>query len=43
VRKFFAVTDAATYAGAPADTKELLALEPELHQVLEQLDARLCV
>jgi hypothetical protein len=43
VRKFFAVTDAATYAAAPSDTKELLALEPELHQILEQLDARLVV
>ncbi|HYG35409.1 MAG TPA: BatD family protein, partial [Clostridia bacterium] len=41
IRRFFAVTDAARYSTATAATAELLALEPELKRVLDQLEERL--
>jgi hypothetical protein len=41
VRRFFTVTDAARFATAGADAAELLALEPELDRVLQQLEERL--
>jgi hypothetical protein len=41
VRRFFRVTDEARFATVPDHTTELLALEPELERVLEQLEARL--
>lgn len=41
VRRFFQVTDQAHFAGASVDTSGLLALEPELEKVLEQLESRL--
>jgi hypothetical protein len=42
VRRFFSVTDANRFAGKPTDSKELLVLAPELDQVLQALEARLC-
>jgi len=41
VRRFFAVTDASRFATAGGDAAELLALEPELERVLQQLEERL--
>ena len=41
VRQFFTVTDAARFATAGGDAAELLALEPELERVLQQLEERL--
>jgi hypothetical protein len=41
VRRFFAVTDAAQFATAKADAKNLLGLKPELESVLEKLEERL--
>jgi hypothetical protein len=41
VRRFFNVSDASRFATAPTDTAGLLALQPELEDVLNQLEARL--
>jgi hypothetical protein len=41
VRRFFAVTDAARFGPAPTEAVELLALQPELEEVLDQLEKRL--
>ncbi len=41
VRRFFDVADASRFDTAPADATELLALQPELDRVLQQLEARL--
>jgi len=41
VRRFFAVTDANAFSTAGARADELLALQPEIERVLEQLEARL--
>jgi hypothetical protein len=41
VRRFFTVNDAAHFAGKSTDTSGLLALQPELEKVLEQLESRL--
>ena len=41
VRRIFNVTDAARFATSGADAAELLALEPELDRVLQELDGRL--
>jgi hypothetical protein len=41
VRRFFTVTDASRFAGTTADTTELLALQPQLEQVLARLEAKL--
>ena len=41
VRRFFAVTDASRFAAAPSDATELLRFQPELEQVLAELEARL--
>ncbi|HQL76766.1 MAG TPA: hypothetical protein PLU91_01075 [Verrucomicrobiota bacterium] len=41
VRRFFAVTDSALFGPTAANAAELLPLQPELEQVLEQLEARL--
>lgn len=41
VRRFFTVSDAAHFAGTTTDTSGLLALEPELEKVLQQLESRL--
>ena len=40
-RRFFVVTDAARFGPAGADAKELLALQPSLERVLQQLERRL--
>jgi hypothetical protein len=41
VRRFFAVSDASRFAATSTDTSGLLALQPELEKVLEQLEAKL--
>jgi hypothetical protein len=41
VRRFFEVTDATRFAIAASDASGLLALEPELEQLLERLEAKL--
>jgi len=41
VRRFFTVNDASRFAGKSSDTLGLLALQPELEKVLEQLESRL--
>ena len=41
VRRIFNVTDAARFATSGGDAAELLALEPELERVLQELDGRL--
>jgi hypothetical protein len=41
VRRFFKVTDASRFAATTVDTAGLLALHPELEQVLQQLESRL--
>ena len=41
VRRFFAVTDASRFAAAGGDAAELLALEPDLEHLLQQLEERL--
>jgi len=41
VRRFFAVSDAAHFAASTTDTSGLLALQPDLEKVLEQLESRL--
>ncbi len=41
VRQFFTVTDASRFATTGGDAAELLALEPELERVLQQLEERL--
>ncbi len=41
VRRFFAVFDAERFATASGGTDELLALQPDLERVLEQLEERL--
>jgi hypothetical protein len=41
VRRFFSSTDASRYASAPADTAQLLSLEPQVESLLENLEARL--
>jgi len=41
VRRFFALTDASRFATGQADATELLGLQPELEQVLLQLEDRL--
>ncbi len=41
VRRFFGVMDASRFAATAADARELLTLQPDLDQVLEQLEARL--
>ena len=41
VRRIFAVADAARFDTYPADTRELLALQPELERVLEELEAKI--
>ena len=41
VRRFFSTTDASRFAGTSTDSTDLLSLQPELEQVLEQLEARL--
>ena len=41
VRRFFSVTDASLFATGSTDATELLALQPELDQVLGQLESRL--
>jgi hypothetical protein len=42
VRRFFAESDAASFAAKPTDTHLLLAMRPELEGVLDELEARLC-
>ena len=41
VRRFFTITDATRFATSGADAAALLALEPELERVLQQLDQKL--
>ena len=41
VRRFFTVTDASLFATTGGDAAALLALEPELEHVLQQLEERL--
>jgi hypothetical protein len=41
VRRFFTVTDAMRFATPVGDPAQLLALQPELEQVLKELEARL--
>ena len=41
VRRIFLATDASRFSLAPADGGELLALRPQVEQVLETLEARL--
>ncbi len=41
VRRFFALTDAARFGPAVVDTRQLMALRPELEQVLQRLEERL--
>jgi hypothetical protein len=41
VRRFFTVNDAAHFAATTTDTSGLLALQPELEKVLQQLESRL--
>ena len=41
VRRFFTITDATRFTASSADPNELLALQPELDQVLQQLEAKL--
>jgi len=41
VRRFFAVTDAARFGTAAPATTDLLALKPELEQVLQELEQKL--
>ena len=41
VRRFFTVTDASRFATTGANATELLALEPELNRVLQQLEEKL--
>jgi hypothetical protein len=41
VRRFFTITDATRFTASKSDPTELLALQPELDQVLQQLEARL--
>ena len=41
-RRFFATTDAARFGLAAVETKDLLKLQPELEQLLAQLDGKLC-
>lgn len=41
VRQFFAVTDATQFSRTSSETSELLNLQPELDQLLDQLEARL--
>jgi len=41
VRRFFTVSDASHFAGTSTDTSGLLALQPELEKVLQQLESRL--
>jgi hypothetical protein len=40
VRQFFAVTDASRFATAAPDVSGLLRRQPEVEQVLNQLEAR---
>lgn len=42
VRDLFARADAAHYSAVPVDTGQLLAAEPEIEALLDQLEARLC-
>jgi hypothetical protein len=42
VRHLFARTDESRFGAAPVETLELLALQPEIENVLDQLEARLC-
>ena len=42
VRRFFVVADAARFSPDSTDAAGLLSLEPELEQVLAQLEAKLC-
>jgi hypothetical protein len=41
VRRFFSITDASRFADSPAVFTELLSLQPELDDVLQQLEAKL--
>jgi hypothetical protein len=41
VRRFFAVADASQFSGKTADATSLLALQPELTKVLDELEAKL--
>jgi hypothetical protein len=41
VRRFFTVTDALRFATPVGDPAQLLALQPELEQVLKELEAML--
>lgn len=41
VRKIFAVTDAAQFSPATKELSEVLTLQPELEQILDQLEAKL--
>ena len=41
VRKIFAVTDAAQFSPTTNELNELLTLQPELEQILDQLEAKL--
>jgi hypothetical protein len=41
VRRFFALTDAVRFGKAAPNGHELLSLEPQLEQVLDQLEAKL--
>ena len=41
-RRFFAVTDAARFGSVAVETAELLKLQPEVEQLLAQLEERLC-
>jgi hypothetical protein len=41
IRRFFAAADASRFGGPVNDSNELLALQPELEQLLEELRGRL--
>ena len=41
IRRFFAIADASVFSVTGPDGNGLLALQPELERVLEQLEARL--
>jgi hypothetical protein len=41
VKRFFAVADAAQFAGAPTGAADLLSLQPEMENVLSELERRL--
>jgi hypothetical protein len=41
VRRFFAAVDAATFDANPAEAGALLAMQPEIEKVLQELEARL--